>query len=137
MKKILTAKGMMMISLFFGLITGLMLFSFNTMAQANGQAPLDYIEAIKQFYAMFGDFSSIPKYGIPMLVAQFVLLAMKTELGKKAGDYKFLIVSLVTFGIGVMTSLIGGANIGTLIQDGATVSAFSVFIHQLYKRFVK
>ena len=99
--------------------------------------PLDYVDAIKQFLLIFGEYKDVPKFGIPMIIAQLLLLLSKTKLSVKLGNYKFIFVSGVTLTVSVLTLTIAGDSVVMIIQNSTIITALSVLIHQIYKRFVK
>ena len=67
---------------------------------------LTYIQALEKFSNMFGEYKGIPKYGIMMLIVQFLMLTMKTKLAKKTKKYKLLIVSFLSLAIVIINCLI-------------------------------
>lgn len=113
--------------------------SASVFAQTSGSASpeLGYGDAVTQILALIGDFKSIPKYGIPMIIVQSLMLLMKTGLANFTGKAKLIVVSALSFASLIVTQLISGADFGAIIADGAIITALSVLIHQIIKQSSK
>ncbi len=98
---------------------------------------LNYVEVFKEFNKSFGEYKSVPKYGIPMIIVQLLILLLRSPLGKRSKGFKLVAVSGLSFISVILVSLIGGHSLAMIIQDGAVITALSVFGNQVYKKSVK
>ena len=94
-------------------------------------------EEIASFLASLGGIKGAGTMAIVATVVQFIMLLAKSGLGKMAGVYQILLVSFLTLVGGVVGLKMNGLDWGSAILHSSSLAAGQVFLHQLYKQFIK
>jgi len=110
-------------------------------AVAQGEAPpleeIATMEFMKALFASLGGLKGASSLGAAAMLVQLMMKFLKTPLGRKAGKYRLLAVSLMSMAAGVLALMLtSGMGLGAALMHGTTLAAFQVFAHQLWKQFV-
>lgn len=91
---------------------------------------IDFINAL-------GGLGNLGTLGVVGVLVQGVMLLLRTKVGDLAGKYKILIVTGLSLVMGVVGLMQGGLGLVAALMHSTTLSAFQVFLHQLYKQVIK
>lgn len=95
-------------------------------------------DAVGQLLQSLGGLKGASGLAIAAAITQAVVLFFRTPLANFAGKYRLLIVLGLNIGLGVLTLMTqGGLSVGAALLHSMTLSAFSVFGHQVYKQLTE
>lgn len=72
---------------------------------------------------------------LALVLVQGIMLMLRGQLGEKAGKWRYLAVALVSLVVAILGVLVSGQPWSALVNDAATIAAFSVFLHQALLQF--
>lgn len=70
-----------------------------------------------------------------LVAVQGIMLALRSKLGEKAGKWRYFSVALISLVAAVVGVLVAGKPWADVLNDGAVIAAFSVFLHQALIQF--
>lgn len=90
------------------------------------------------FLISIGGLKGASSLAIAAALVQGLMLAFRTKLGEKTGQYRMVIMLLLTFVASVLAQQISGVTDWKLIlANTAVLAAGQNFIHQLWKQFIE
>ena len=88
--------------------------------------------------AAIGGMKGMSALAIAASVSQLLLKFLSTPLAKFAGKYKLLAVTGLTLVTGVLALMVASdMSMFVALMHSTTLAAFQVFVHQIWKQFVK
>lgn len=93
---------------------------------------LDEVGAFLQSLPQIKDLGIL---GIIALAVQGLLLLARSKFIELDGKFKLIIITGLTWALGVITLKVMGSDWGSALVHSQSVAAFQVFFHQLYKQW--
>lgn len=118
------------------ILLGVAFLSFSALAQTPDTVPKDSSQ-----WAIFLESIGGPKgagiMGAIVTAIQILLRLLNSPFGYLAGPYKLVLVTGLTLFLGITGLRIEGFDWQSAIMHSTTLSAFQVFLYELYKQFIK
>jgi len=90
------------------------------------------------FLISLGGLKGASSLAIAAALVQGLMLAFRTKLGEKSGQYRMVIMLLLTFVASILAQQIGGITDWKLIlANTAVLAAGQNFLHQMWKQFIE
>lgn len=90
------------------------------------------------FLISLGGLKGASSLAIAAALVQGLMLAFRTKLGEKSGQYRMVIMLLLTFVASIIAQQVGGITDWKLIlANTAVLAAGQNFLHQMWKQFIE
>jgi hypothetical protein len=88
-------------------------------------------------FVMLGGLKGASSLAIAAALVQAVMLLFRTQLGEKTGQYRMIVMLLLTLISSILAQKIAGVNdFAAILSNTAVLAAGQNFIHQLWTQFV-
>ncbi len=94
-------------------------------------------EEVKDFVAALPDVKSVGVFGIVVAIVQLLVFALRTQLGAFAGAYRMLIITLLTWVLGLLSIKLTGADWTSAVLNSTNMVLIQSFGFQAFKQFTK
>lgn len=111
------------------------LASLAPVAAATPQPPTG--DELKAFFESIGGWRGAGALGMAMILAQGVMLILRTQAGEMLGKWRLLILYSVTVVACVAGLKIAGVDWGAALVHSQTLTALQVWAHQIFTQFIE